>query len=75
MTDAALLDRDALDRCLLPFGASLGLPNDAYTATDHETFPNQLYIHPAECIHSSACEPACPWQALVEAADALLTGR
>ena len=34
MNDAAPLDRDALDRCLLPFGTSLGLPNQAYTSTE-----------------------------------------
>ena len=35
---------------------------------DHETFPNQLYIHPDECIDCGACEPECPWQAIFEEA-------
>jgi NAD-dependent dihydropyrimidine dehydrogenase PreA subunit len=33
---------------------------------DREHFPNQLYIHPDECINCGACEPACPWQAIYE---------
>jgi ferredoxin len=40
----------------------------AYKGTDHETFPNQLYIHPDECIDCGACEPECPWQAIFEEA-------
>ena len=40
-----------------------------YTGDDHETFPNQLYIHPDECIDCGACEPACPWEALLEEDD------
>ncbi len=39
-----------------------------YTGDDHETFPNQLYIHPDECIDCGACEPECPWQAIFEEA-------
>lgn len=39
-----------------------------YTGTDVETFPNQLYIHPDECIDCGACEPECPWQAIFEEA-------
>lgn len=38
----------------------------AYKGSDHETFPNQLYIHPDECIDCGACEPECPWQAIFE---------
>jgi ferredoxin len=37
-----------------------------YTGTDTDTFPNQLYIHPEECIDCGACEPECPWQAIFE---------
>jgi ferredoxin len=37
-----------------------------YTGSDRETFPNQLYIHPDECIDCGACEPECPWQAIFE---------
>ena len=37
-----------------------------YASDDHETFPNQLYIHPDECIDCGACEPECPWQAIFE---------
>ncbi len=36
----------------------------AYTGSDHETFPNQLYIHPDECIDCGACEPECPVTAI-----------
>jgi ferredoxin len=37
-----------------------------YMGEDKDTFPNQLYIHPDECIDSGACEPECPWQAIFE---------
>jgi len=37
-----------------------------YTGDDREKFPNQLYIHPDECIDCGACEPECPWQAIFE---------
>jgi ferredoxin len=37
-----------------------------YTGADTATFPNQLYIHPDECIDCGACEPECPWQAIFE---------
>jgi len=37
-----------------------------YTGSDTATFPNQLYIHPDECIDCGACEPECPWQAIFE---------
>src|SRR3989449_8510199 len=37
-----------------------------YTGSDSATFPNQLYIHPDECIDCGACEPECPWQAIFE---------
>ncbi len=36
------------------------------TGDDREAFPNQLYIHPDECIDCGACEPECPWQAIFE---------
>jgi len=35
-----------------------------YTGSDKETFPNQLYIHPDECIDCGACEPECPVTAI-----------
>ena len=38
----------------------------AYKGADHAAFPNQLYIHPDECIDCGACEPECPWQAIFE---------
>ena len=34
--------------------------------TISETFPNQLYIQPEECIDCGACEPECPWEAIYE---------
>lgn len=37
-----------------------------YTGDDHDKFPNQLYIHPDECIDCTNCEPACPWKAIFE---------
>jgi ferredoxin len=41
----------------------------ASTATgDDSASPNQLYIHPDECIICGACEPECPWQAIFEEA-------
>ncbi len=40
----------------------------AHKGSDHDTFPNQLYIHPDECIDCGACEPECPWQAIFEEA-------
>lgn len=38
----------------------------AYTGGDADTFPNQLYINPEECIDCGACEPECPWRAIFE---------
>ena len=35
-----------------------------YTGTDREQWPNQLYIHPDECIDCGACEPECPVNAI-----------
>ena len=37
-----------------------------YAGSDHETFPNQLYIDPEECIDCGVCEPECPWEAIFE---------
>ena len=37
-----------------------------YTGNDKDSFPNQLYINPDECIDCGACEPECPWQAIYE---------
>ncbi len=39
-----------------------------YIGDNGATFPNQLYIHPDECIDCGACEPECPWQAIFEEA-------
>ena len=39
-----------------------------YKGADTDSFPNQLYIHPDECIDCGACEPECPWQAIFEEA-------
>ena len=40
-----------------------------YKGDDHEKFPNQLYIDPDACIDCGACEPECPWEAIVDEAD------
>ncbi len=37
-----------------------------YTGSDGETFRNQLYIEPEECIDCGVCEPECPWEAIFE---------
>jgi ferredoxin len=37
-----------------------------YDGSDKETFPNQLYIDPEECINCGVCEPECPWEAIFE---------
>ncbi|MDC0292308.1 ferredoxin family protein [Candidatus Binatia bacterium] len=37
-----------------------------YKGSDKDSFPNQLYINPDECIDCGACEPECPWQAIYE---------
>lgn len=37
-----------------------------YTGDDRESFPNQLYIDPEECIDCGVCEPECPWEAIYE---------
>jgi ferredoxin len=37
-----------------------------YDGSDSETFPNQLYIDPEECINCGVCEPECPWEAIFE---------
>ncbi len=38
----------------------------AAAARPGETFPNQLYIAPGECIDCGVCEPGCPWEAIFE---------
>jgi ferredoxin len=35
-----------------------------YQGADVATYPNQLYIHPDECIDCGACEPECPVSAI-----------
>jgi ferredoxin len=37
-----------------------------YTGPDRETFPNQLYIDPQECIDCGVCEAECPWEAIFQ---------
>ncbi len=37
-----------------------------YKGEDANTFPNQLYIDPEECIDCGVCEPECPWEAIFE---------
>jgi ferredoxin len=37
-----------------------------YRGDDRESFPNQLYIDPEECINCGVCEPECPWEAIFE---------
>ena len=37
-----------------------------YDGEDRETFPNQLFIDPEECINCGVCEPECPWEAIFE---------
>ena len=37
-----------------------------YKGEDTETFPNQLFIDPEECINCGVCEPECPWEAIFE---------
>jgi len=37
-----------------------------YNGDDAETFPNQLFIDPEECINCGVCEPECPWEAIFE---------
>lgn len=37
-----------------------------YKGNDRETFPNQLFIDPEECINCGVCEPECPWEAIFE---------
>jgi len=37
-----------------------------YQGEDRDTFPNQLFIDPEECINCGVCEPECPWEAIFE---------
>jgi ferredoxin len=37
-----------------------------YDGADSNTFPNQLFIDPEECINCGVCEPECPWEAIFE---------
>jgi ferredoxin len=37
-----------------------------YKGDDAESWPNQLYIDPEECINCGVCEPECPWEAIFE---------
>ena len=42
-------------------------PVDCFYVVKEPTaeLPDQLYISPAECIDCGACEPECPWEAIV----------
>lgn len=40
-----------------------------YTGPDRQTFPNQLYIDPEECIDCGVCEAECPWEAIFQDED------
>jgi ferredoxin len=40
-----------------------------YKGNDAVTFPNQLFIHPDDCIDCGACEPECPWEAIFDEDD------
>jgi ferredoxin len=37
-----------------------------YDGDDSNTFANQLFIDPEECINCGVCEPECPWEAIFE---------
>jgi ferredoxin len=37
-----------------------------YERREGADLPNQLFIDAEECICCSACEPACPWEAIFE---------
>ena len=37
-----------------------------HDGSDRDTFPNQLFIDPEECIDCGVCEPECPWEAIFE---------
>ena len=37
-----------------------------YSGDDPAIPKNQLLIDPVECIDCSACEPACPWEAIYQ---------
>ncbi len=37
-----------------------------YDGDDRETYPNQLFIDPEECINCGECEPESPRQAIFE---------
>jgi len=58
------LCRDCLDQACVevcPVDCIYG-----YDGSDAQTFPNQLYIDPEECINCGVCEPECPWEAIFE---------
>jgi len=38
----------------------------AFSGEASDTYPNQLYIDPEECINCGVCEPECPWEAIFE---------
>jgi len=38
----------------------------AHSGEASDTYPNQLFIDPEECINCGVCEPECPWEAIFE---------
>jgi ferredoxin len=40
-----------------------------YEAKPDAGLPNQLFIKADDCICCAACEPACPWEAILEISD------
>ena len=46
----------------VPGGLHLRVPE--YPGSDRAQWPNQLYIHPDECIDCGAGEPVCPTNAI-----------
>jgi len=53
------VDTSCVEACPCPDCIVLHRPPDGAS-----TLPNQLFINPENCISCSACEPACPWEAI-----------
>ncbi len=52
------IDTECVKVCPVDCIYGLTEPDDKY--------PNQLWIHPEECIDCAACEPACPYEAIFQ---------
>jgi len=37
-----------------------------YSGSEGDSWAEQLYIDPEECINCGVCEPECPWEAIFE---------